>query len=199
MFNGYRLSHRVLPGFVLWAVFTAAGAIAAQSPFVPSGKPDKPISEKATNADLAALQLSGISALGPELRFNLVNPRTKKSFWVRLNGTVSGFTVTAYDQKTSAVVVEHGGSSRRITLRRPTFIAAAQPAAVQTPLKPPEPYTPIPDTVEGVDEIKDPKTPEEIKQAEYEARMLVSDLLQISMQERERQRLLREQQQNEQQ
>jgi hypothetical protein len=48
--------------------------------------------------------------------------------------------------------------------------------------------------VEGVDEIRNPQTPEEIKQAEYEARMLVSDLLQISMQERERQRLLREQQ-----
>jgi hypothetical protein len=47
----------------------------------------------------------------------------------------------------------------------------------------------------GVDEIKNPKTPAEIKQAEYEARMLVSDLLDISMKAREEQRKLREAQQ----
>lgn len=168
--------------------------VAAQSPFKPAGPPVPEAPTGTRNPDLEALQLSGISALGPEFRFNLFNIHTNKSFWIGMNRTVSGYTVTSYDSQNSSVVVEHNGASRSIALRKASFIAQGPVTPLAAPLVPVEPFVPIPDSVEGVDEIKNPQTPDEIKQAEYEARMLVSDLLQISMQERERQRLLREQQ-----
>jgi hypothetical protein len=176
------------------ALLPSFDAAAAQSPFKPSGRPGVETPTATRNPNLEALQLSGISALGPEFRFNLINTNTKKSFWIGLNRTVSGYTITSYDPQDSSVVVEHSGASRRVALRKSSFIAQGPATPMAAPLVPVEPYVPIPESVEGVDEIRNPQTPEEIKQAEYEARMLVSDLLQISMQERERQRLLREQQ-----
>ena len=198
MFSRSQVLSFAISTILIGALLLSFDAEAAQSPFIPSGGPAKAASPAARNPDLEALQLSGISALGPEFRFNLVNVKTKKSFWIGLNRTVSGYTITSYEPQNSSVVVEHSGASRRIALRKASFIAQVPVAPMAAPLVPVEPFVPIPDSVEGVDEIKNPQTPDEIKQAEYEARMLVSDLLQISMQERERQRLLREQKNQEQ-
>lgn len=194
MFSRLQILSSAVSAVLAGGLLLSPAAVAAQSPFVPPGSPAKAAPPPARNSDLEALELSGISALGPEFRFNLINNKTKKSFWVGLNRTVSGFTITSYDPRNSSVVVTSGSGSRTISLRKASFVAQGPVVPVAAPLVPVEPFVPIPDSVEGVDEIKNPQTPDEIKQAEYEARMLVSDLLQISMQERERQRLLREQQ-----
>jgi len=178
---------------VLAPIAVGAGA----SPFVPPSKaPAAPA--PASDPVLDAIELSGISIIGDEQRFNLVDTRTKKSFWVELHATENGLTVESYNPEDDSVVVRHGDRRRRVELRRSVIVAsggAPRPAPLpgeDLPGVPPP--VEIPPHIQGVDEIKDPKTPEEIKQAEFEARMLVSDLLQISMRERARRKALREQQ-----
>lgn len=152
-----------------------------------------------SDGDLGALQLSGISTLGGQSMFNFVDARNNRSFWVPLNGTTNGFSVTAYDAATETVVVGRNGQSRPIKLRQAKIAALPGPVGaapnVQVPARPPG--SPPPAVIRTADggEIVNPKTPQEIAQAEMEARMMVSDLLEISMQERARQKALREAQQ----
>jgi len=156
----------------------------------------------AGDAELGALQLSGISSLGGTSMFNFVDPRSNKSFWVPLNGSTNGFSVTAFDEKTVTVTVARNGQVRSMQLRQaqiaamPTTTAVtASPTPVSVPARPPgSPPMTVVRTADG-GEIANPKTPQEIAQAEMEARMMVSDLLEISMQERARQKALREAQQ----
>jgi len=151
------------------------------------------------DGDLGALQLSGISTLGGQSMFNFVDARNNRSFWVPLNGTTNGFSVTAYDVATETVVVGRNGQSRPIKLRQAKIAALPGPVVpaptVQVPTR--APGSPPPAVIRTADggEIVNPKTPQEIAQAEMEARMMVSDLLEISMQERARQKALREAQQ----
>lgn len=155
------------------------------------------------DGDLAALQLSGVSSLGGQRMFNFVDSRNNKSFWVPLNGSTDGFSVTAYDENNVAVTVTRGGQSRQVQLRQVQIAAppaaSAHPVTVQVPPRPAG--SPAPAVIRTADggEIVNPKTPQEIAQAEMEARMMVSDLLEISMQERARQKALREAQQKQQQ
>lgn len=176
----------MLPGVVLQAgeqplnPFRKNGAAAVDTP-------------PASDADLDALQLSGISMIGSERLFNLVDTRTQRSFWIPLKGSQNGFTVTAFDRDNDKIVVKRGAFTRTIALRKSVLVAP-------TPSRPAAPPAPVVSSMpplnelpkEGVAELKDPKTPAEIKQAEFEARMMVSDLLEISMRERERQRAIRE-------
>lgn len=148
------------------------------------------------DADLAALQLSGVSSLGGQRMFNLVDSRNNKSFWVPMNGSANGFSVTAYDEQTVTVTVTRNGQARQVALRQVKIAAmptaGSTPASVQVPARPPgSPPVAVVRTADG-GEIVNPKTPQEIAQAEMEARMMVSDLLEISMQERARQKALRE-------
>jgi hypothetical protein len=149
------------------------------------------------DADLNALEFSGLASIIDQRSFNFTDSRTRKNFWVPLGGTENGFTVESYDEHSEQVVVRRGTRTRPISLRKTVLVAmpvtanptyrpnSAPVPPVTTAAAPRAPGT-------GVDEIKNPKSPEEIKQAEYEARMLVSDLLDISMQERARQKALRD-------
>jgi hypothetical protein len=181
---------------VLGAVVLTAGLRASEddlvNPFPKAGAQSPPAAAK--DPDLEALQLSGITLLGSERSFNLFNPRTKKTFWVSLNEPFDGYTVLGFDAANDTIDVQRGQFRRTIALRRPTIVAA--PPATAKPAVPPVPgQRPQPLTTVGVDEIANPKTPREIAQAETEARNMVSDLLEIGMQERARQKALREAQQ----
>jgi hypothetical protein len=194
-----RNTSKVLPSAAVLAVglSVCVGAVAATaaSPFLPDAKP-APQAAPAMDAELQALQLSGISAIGDEVQFNLVDPRTKKSYWLALGATEGGITVVSYEADADAVVVRKGAQTRRLELRQSRIVASA-PTSPAVPA--PTPAAPLDTTnVVGVDEIKNPTSPQEIKQAEFEARMLVSDLLEISMRERARQKALREAKQREQ-
>lgn len=150
----------------------------------------------AGDADLDALQFSGLVSIVDQRSFNFTDTRTRKNFWVPMNGTENGFTVVSYDANAEQVVVRRGTRTRPIALRKTVLVALPAGAGA----RPAGPTGPVPVTTaaaprppgSGVDEIKNPKTPAEIKQAEFEARMLVSDLLDISMQERARQKALRD-------
>lgn len=189
--------HRFSVLLVLAGACLASGALSGQSTEDRSifGPVSARASENAaTDPDLEALQFCGVMALGDERSFNFTDPRTRKSFWLPANGTEQGFSVESYDSTGEKVVVRRGSFTRTIPLRK-TVVASSGPAAggrvvvpVATNATPAAPRPPG----SGVDEIKNPKTPEEIKQAEFEARMLVSDLMDISYRAREEQRKLRE-------
>lgn len=188
---------QILAGASLVAGLPGNLAHAGESPLNPFRKHGTVATDSppASDADLDALQLSGISMIGTDHLFNLVDTRTQRSFWIPLKGTGNGFTVTAFNRDSDEVVVKRGKFSRTIALRKSVLIAPAQPRASVPPATPPvvssmPPLDELPK--EGVSELKDPKTPAEIKQAEFEARMMVSDLLEISMRERERARANRE-------
>lgn len=167
--------------------------------------PSAPGGQQDGNQDLNAIQLSGISTLGGQSMFNFVDTRTNRSFWVPLKGTVNGFTVLSYEPGSDTVVVDRGGMQRSVRLRQAKIVSMAAPVTqapapvVEPPMRPPSgmPATVV-RTPDG-GEIANPKTPQEIAQAETEARMMVSDLLEISMQERARQKALREQRRQQQQ
>jgi hypothetical protein len=170
-----------------------AFAAGGPSPFDPA--PSGPVQPQVGDRELEALQLSGISVIGSQQSFNLTDSISKKSFWVSLNETVNGFRVVSFDPQNDSVVVHRGAFSRVVPLRRAVIAVQAVPVPVPAASPPAEgPKRPV----VGVNEIANPKTPKEVAQAEFEARMLVSDLMEISMQERARQRALREAQQKQQ-
>jgi hypothetical protein len=190
-------------GAVILTAGTGASADDPDNPF--PKRTAAPVPVASSDADLEALQLSGITMLGSERSFNVFNTRTKKSYWVSLNESFDGFTVVGFNPASDTLEVQRGQFRRAIALRQPT-IMAAPPAAVRPPTPPAPnppgrrpPGQPQPATTTGVDEIANPKTPREVAQAEAEARNMVSDLLEIGMQERARQKALREAQQRGQQ
>ncbi len=179
-------------GLAVSCIGGAEAANSSGSPFLPAGARQAAPAAPTMDKELADLQLSGISVIGDQKQFNFVNPGTRQTFWLALGASENGFTVEAYDAKADAVVVRRGNFTRRLELRQSRIVAAVAPKEPSS-LPPLKTAPDVPDVqVAGVDEIKNPKTPAEIKQAEFEARMLVSDLLEISMQERARQRALRE-------
>lgn len=144
--------------------------------------------------ELNAIQLSGISTLGGQSMFNFVDTRNNRSFWVPLKGSANGFSVVSYDPATDTVVVDRAGRSRAVQLRQAQIVSMPTPTGTQPAAPARAASAPAPAVVRTPDggEIANPKTPQEIAQAETEARMMVSDLLEISMQERARQKALRE-------
>lgn len=150
----------------------------------------KPAPVASTDAELSALEFRGVAQIGERRSFNFTDTRTQKSFWLAADEPENeqGFAVVSYDPKSEQVVVRRGANTRAISLRKAVLVAAPGSPVVR-----PTPVVAANRTPGGgVDEIANPKTPEEIKQAEYEARMLVSDLLDISMKAREEQRKRRE-------
>lgn len=189
-----------LLGGVCLLAATASPADAQQTQLInPFGQvATAPVTADAGDADLNALEFSGVAAILDQRSFNFTDTRTRKNFWVPLNGTENGFTVESYDEQNEQVVVRRGSRTRPISMRKTQLVALPAAGGNQPPrMNHPPPITtaaantPRPAGA-GVDEIRNPKTPQEIKQAEFEARMLVSDLLDISMQERARQKALRE-------
>ena len=146
---------------------------------------------------LEALHLTGISLVGDVRSFNIYDTQGKKSYWIRKDEAFDGFKVVGYDAATQSVTVQSPVTARIVPLRHARIVAVSPTIAAPAAVVVPPPFeSKIPAHVVGVDELKNPKTPAEIKQAEYEARMMVSDLLEISMQERARQKALRDAQKN---
>ena len=190
----------------------AQGVAEELSPFDrPGGVPSAAIAPVEAYSDLGVLSLTGISTLGGQSMFNFVNGRTKRSFWVGLGQSTDGFSAISYDGSSDTVVVEHAGKRRAIRLSEARIVALpagmgagvvaatavspanlpSEPTPVVAPSMAGAPSGPVVRTESG-GEIANPKSPNEIAQAEMEARMMVSDLLEISMRERARQKALRE-------
>jgi len=141
------------------------------SPFLPpdSGRA-APVSVPAPT--LANLQFAGVLSFGREVLISVYDVRTNEGVWIPVGGEAQGIRIITYDPENEEVTVLSAGVTARLKLREAQFVGVGM-------------IKPLP-TLEQ--EYGRPLTVEE---EETEARMLVSDLLEIGMKERARQRELR--------
>ena len=162
-------------GFLLGAacLFLADGmsaAISEASPFLPSQE------TLAAKEPQVELQVSGLTSIGDKSWACIEDTARKKSRWLAVGTTVDGIELVSCDLSKSEVVVQSAGKRLVLTLRKastqkgPAVVAGG--GAVGTDVGPAGGKLPpiVPLTTK--------------EEQEREARMLVSDLLEIGMRQR---------------
>ncbi len=186
----------------------SAGGVFAQSnstsPFL------APAATAASAGPNENLEFAGVNAMVDKTYVNIFDKGTKKSRWVAVGGSEGNLSVLAYDPRRDQVVVKSGEIQKTLTLRKatgvmnaPTPVAASfntqanitlQP--VTTPLnavslapvavEPTASSQPVASTPAATPPPAPdaPAKPMTVARQEEEARMLVSDLLEIGMAQR---------------
>jgi hypothetical protein len=184
---------------------TGGSTLSKVNVFAPSGS-----AAAAQAAAHETIEFAGISTMGKHTELIFVDKNTKKNFWIAKGETKEGITVLNYDSKREEAVVTINGAQKTLPLKqvatsKPGATVRAVPAvptgfnvAPQPPLPPvavpgsapvsvtpavvtPAPVSPAPAPTPKPEQ---PTTPEGVAKAETEARMLVSDLLEIGMAQR---------------
>ncbi len=191
----------IFAGLALALAFPAMAqtSLPKDSPFLPSG------TAAVVGGPGENLEFAGVSVVGKRTDLILLDKTTKKNRWIGIGDSVDGITVVTYDPKIDQAVVRRDGVQRVLVLRRgagsvnlpaavapvPTGFAAATPFPPPTAPQPPGSRpaaavtTPPPATP-----TLSPGPPRSMSAAELqthqetEARMLVSDLLEIGMVQR---------------
>ncbi|WP_221032957.1 hypothetical protein [Actomonas aquatica] len=156
-----------------------AGGVAAalaqnppkQSPFATRGQPAGGNPAAATAPADAMLEFSGIMKIGQSTMVCITTLQDKRTHWIKVGETNAGIHVPAQEAPTNAVLVRHQGREVTLPFKQPVFDAAAA-ANYQLSSLPtgPAPQAGIATPVAVTNEEK-----------EAEARMLVSDLLEIGL------------------
>lgn len=163
--------------FVLPWLATGAFSFAAQtentapsSPFLPP--PDAPALAPATA--VADYEFVGMTTFGQQTLLGIVRASDKQSFWIPLGRMVNGITAVSYDAKSDRAVIRTDGKTYTLSMRQSAIVplSSAAPTAPTTASSNAAPA--------GVTAA--PLTPQQEK--EMEARMLVTDLLEIGQQQR---------------
>jgi hypothetical protein len=161
------------PGLLMRA---ADRELTHESPFLPAG------ATGAAPADSATLQLAGISVIEPTIYVLLVdttNAAKSHSRWLAVGTKADDLEVLSCDVDKDEAVVRVGSELKTLTLRRPAGAkGGAMPAAFAGQSAPP----PLVGAAGGALPQVAPLVTREEK--EREARMLVSDLLEIGMRQR---------------
>lgn len=191
-------------GFGLASRATGQSALPNGSPFLPTG------SSAAASAPGEMIEFAAVRTIGQRTEIDLYDTQGKKNHWIPLGGTADGMSVLTYDARRDQVVAKIGGVEKILTLRQSRSVAAGNAAVVMspamsfaTPTPPPAPDTipnsapaaaaPVADAsasptlVSPTAPAATPETPAaplSIARQEEEARMLVSDLLEIGMAQR---------------
>lgn len=173
-----RLASLCLIGLPL-ALRLTAQTLPNDSPFLPP-----PETVTAPDVDSAAgYQLSGMTVVGTETLLSLTRESDKRSTWIAVGKTIGEITVVSYDATNDRAVIRIGGREHTLTLRKPNPGTASV-----SPLLPPDPANTglsIQSSATAVAEpplVMPPLSPQEEK--EMEARMLVTDLLEIGQRQR---------------
>lgn len=178
---------------------SAQTSLPKDSPFLPSG------TAAIVGGAAETLEFAGVSTVGKRTDLIIHDKTAKNNRWVGVGETVEGITVVAYDPKIEQAVVRMGGLQRVLTLRRgagpvnqpapvaPVQMGFATPTPPPTPTAPPPPVSlpaaPVPTAAAAVPHsppiIPQPMTAAQVQERqETEARMLVSDLMEIGMVQR---------------
>ncbi|MES2695224.1 MAG: hypothetical protein V4773_17245 [Verrucomicrobiota bacterium] len=155
------------------------------------------------------IEFAGVSQLGKTTHLIFLDKVAKKSRWVKEGETVEGISVLKYDPRLEQVVVKINGAEKTLSLRKgagtthapglsvvPLPPAAgfniAPPPGPQMPqiaqapvLNPIDPAVQVGTPAPAPAQATEPAAPQTAQaKAETEARMLVSDLLEIGMAQR---------------
>jgi len=180
------------------AVATVTGAVvekpkglSVDSPFAPAGTP----AGLAITASSETIEFAGVTTIGKDTSLVFFDKLSKKSHWLKKGETNAGITLVNYDAGQEKAVVRINGGEKVLPLRKgkgatgPGHVVAPVQTGFNTPapepvvangatVATPPPVTPAPVVPSG------PPTPETQAKQETEARMLVSDLLEIGMAQR---------------
>ena len=95
------------------------------SPFVPEGfedpaerqpEPEPEPAPEPVDEALDSLQLRGITVMGEVIRFSLYDPERDEGFWLSVDETEAGYTVTDFEESSDSVRVRYGERERSLTL-----------------------------------------------------------------------------------
>jgi hypothetical protein len=170
-----------------WAFAAEPAGHGKKSPFLPV----VPAGTAAVMAD-ETIEFAGVSVVGAKTDLIFHDKASKKNRWVPLGETVEGITALNYDARREQAVVKINGTEKVLALRKAAGPANApapvtvMPAAAGFSVPPPN-VVPA-----GADTTATPAAPQtppagpqtEVQKQETEARMLVSDLLEIGMAQR---------------
>ena len=120
----------------------------------------------------AVLEFSGIMKIGRTTMVCITTVTDKRTRWIKVGESSDGIQVPDQPAPTNSVLVRHAGREVTLPFKQPTYDAAAIAASYQMGAMPegPAPQAGVAPTVALTNEEK-----------ETEARMLVSDLLEIGM------------------
>jgi hypothetical protein len=152
------------------------------SPFLPAAG----AASTASTAAPKAYELEGVSTTSRGTQVCIYDVQGKHSHWIEVGKTVGDVQVVSYDSASGQAVIAVRGSQMSLAMRKATFSNAQGAAGLSIAIQPaapnPAPTAVLPPTTVGAAQPTPPQT-EQAKQ-EREARMLVSDLLEIGMQQR---------------
>jgi hypothetical protein len=162
---------------LLFAVAGSVGVVCAETSLEES--PFLPPANAATPAKTAtAYELAGMSVAGKATLLSIVRVKDKRSTWVAVGQTAGEITAVSYDPKTEQATIRADGKLITIAMKKASVVSASNtlfrspfPSSAATPATAPRPVvTPLPATTQ--------------EEKETEARMLVTDLLEIGQQQR---------------
>ncbi|MEO6003628.1 MAG: hypothetical protein ABIS43_10785 [Opitutus sp.] len=160
-----------------FAALCSAQAPIKESPFMPAASAAAP-----AKAGASAYELAGMSVAGKATLLSIVRTSDKRSIWVPVGQTVGEITAVSYDAKTDQATIRADGKLLTLGLRKSAVVTgpAARPGTTQpasggpvlnpTPSRPAGQPVPLPANVQ--------------EEKETEARMLVTDLLEIGQEQR---------------
>ncbi len=138
------------------------------SPFLPGGTTDVVHASDDTDCELV-----GVISSSKQTLVGINEKTVHRSLWIAVGKTIDGVEVVSCDSKQDRAVIRIGGQLRTITMHAvPTTTTPASQvkiATVNAPINAP---------------VAQPAVMTEQEQKENEARMLVSDLMEIGMQQR---------------
>ena len=183
-----------LAALALLAVTTAvplssAAELPKESPFSQAGSPKSPAKDE-------PIEFTGVSTVGKKTMINLYNREAKRGFWVEEGKSSDGVSVVKYDSARDQVTIKRNGTEKTLSLRTASAVVSGpavvtptmQPISVPTMAVPPG--TNVASTQVSASPAIAPQTPATTPDAqtrarqEEEARMLVSDLLEIGIAQR---------------
>lgn len=166
---------------VLWFSACAAthllhGEPAKDSPFLPPGN-----AAPAAAAASAAYTLTGMTVVGKDTLLSITSQADKRSVWIPVGKTIGDVTAVSYDPKAESAVIRAQGKNLTLVLKKGAVVSgpmiqlpSTSPTTTVTADSPPAlPPVDVPTTALSSQEEK-----------EMEARMLVTDLLEIGQQQR---------------
>jgi len=176
---------------------SAQTALPKDSPFLPGGN-----AAAGTAAGTDPIEFAAVRTIGNKTDIDLYDTQAKKNQWVPVGGNADGLTVVSYNARIDQVVARIDGVERLLTLRKehgntgPAPIVTAPAMSFATPPPTPAvesnavPPAAVADTSApaaspvATPAPTAPAAPLSVARQEEEARMLVSDLLEIGMAQR---------------
>lgn len=163
--------------FSILAIASSAQSLPKESPFA-GGASTAPAAAASSAADF---ELVGMSVVGKTTLLGISRTSDHHSYWIPLGGSVADITAVSFNAKTDQAVIRAGGKPLTLSMRRASVVPAspADPPALPLPHLAAAPAT---STASVAPAPPAPMTVQEEK--EMEARMLVTDLLEIGQEQR---------------